>query len=165
MRVFCFWEICLTFHSMKQILIIVATIIITLGCNTQVKKTLVSDIADEKAILDVMAMQESAWSAGDLDTFMEGYWKSEDLVFVGRNGPQYGWQTTLDNYKKGYPDKSAMGKLQFEVVRMTRISDDAYSMIGMYTLIRAEDQPSGYFTLVWKKIKNKWLIVSDHTSG
>jgi len=150
---------------MKQILIIVATIIITLGCNTQVKKTLVSDIADEKAILDVMAMQESAWSAGDLDTFMEGYWKSEDLVFVGRNGPQYGWQTTLDNYKKGYPDKSAMGKLQFEVVRMTRISDDAYSMIGMYTLIRAEDQPSGYFTLVWKKIKNKWLIVSDHTSG
>lgn len=165
MRVFCFWEICLTFHSMKQILIIVATIIITLGCNTQVKKTLVSDIADEKAILDVMAMQESAWSAGDLDTFMEGYWKSEDLVFVGRNGPQYGWQTTLDNYKKGYPDKSAMGKLKFEVVRMTRISDDAYSMIGMYTLIRAEDQPSGYFTLVWKKIKNKWLIVSDHTSG
>jgi len=150
---------------MKQILIIVATIIITLGCNTQVKKTLVSDIADEKAILDVMAMQESAWSAGDLDTFMEGYWKSEDLVFVGRNGPQYGWQTTLDNYKKGYPDKSAMGKLKFEVVRMTRISDDAYSMIGMYTLIRAEDQPSGYFTLVWKKIKNKWLIVSDHTSG
>ena len=121
--------------------------------------------SDKQAILGVMTMQETAWSEGDLDAFMEGYWKSEYLVFVGKSGPQYGWQTTLDNYKKGYPDLSSMGKLQFEVLRLTQISGDAYSMIGKYTLIRAEDAPSGYFTLVWRKINGSWLIVSDHTSG
>ncbi len=155
----------------------IGVLLILSSCNTQLHQS-ISDVSgdqtttplsiradDEQAIRAVMAMQETAWSAGDLDAFMEGYWNSEDLVFVGRNGPQYGWQTTLENYKKGYPDLSAMGKLQFDILRIRPISQDAYSMIGKYTLIRADDEPSGYFTLIWRKIDGKWLIVSDHTSG
>lgn len=134
----------------------------TLSCST------VKQIPNEKAESDikaVMKMQELAWSDGDVYQFMEGYWKSENLSFVGRSGINKGWKTTLNNYIKGYPDKDAMGKLTFDILEMNRISADAYHMIGRYTLIRKSDKPTGLFTLIWKYIDGKWLIVSDHTSG
>ena len=110
-------------------------------------------------------MQEKAWSDGDVHQFMEGYWKSENLSFVGRTGINKGWQTTLDNYIKGYPTKDAMGKLTFDILEFNQVSNHAYHMIGRYTLVRKEDTPTGLFTLIWKFIDGKWLIVSDHTSG
>ncbi|MEM9547666.1 MAG: DUF4440 domain-containing protein [Bacteroidota bacterium] len=119
----------------------------------------------ETAIRSVMAMQEKAWSDGDVHQFMEGYWKSENLSFVGRSGINKGWQTTLDNYIKGYPTKDAMGTLTFDILEMNRISDDAYHMIGRFTLVRKEDKPTGLFTLIWRYIDGQWVIVSDHTSG
>ncbi|MGK0313920.1 MAG: hypothetical protein ACI86M_000130 [Saprospiraceae bacterium] len=133
-----------------------------LSCKT------VKQIPNDKAESDikaVMKMQERAWSDGDVHQFMEGYWKSENLSFVGKSGVNKGWQTTLNNYIKGYPSKDAMGALTFEVLEMNRISADAYHMIGRYTLIRKADKPTGLFTLIWKYIDGKWLIVSDHTSG
>ena len=133
-----------------------------LSCST------VKQIPNDKAESDiktVMKMQERAWSDGDVYQFMEGYWKSEDLSFVGKSGINKGWKTTLNNYIKGYPDKEAMGTLTFDVLEMNRISADAYHMIGRYTLIRKADEPTGLFTLIWKYIDGKWLIVSDHTSG
>jgi len=132
------------------------------SCNTV--KLIPNDVA-ESDIKAVMKMQEQAWSDGDLHQFMEGYWKSENLSFVGKSGINKGWQTTLDNYIKGYPSKDAMGTLTFEVLEMNRISADAYHMIGRYTLIRKLDKPTGLFTLIWKNIDGEWLIVSDHTSG
>lgn len=119
----------------------------------------------EAAIKTVMAMQEQAWSDGDIDKFMTGYWKSEELSFIGRSGPNYGWQTTLDNYKKGYPTKEKMGKLTFDILKLNRLAPDVYYMIGKYTLVRSDDTPTGYFSLVWKQINGEWKIVSDHTSG
>src|SRR5690606_40403736 len=62
----------------------------------------------KEAILDVMSQQEQDWNNGDIDAFMKGYWRSDSLMFVGKNGIKYGWQTTLENYKKSYPDKSTM---------------------------------------------------------
>ena len=135
---------------------------IVVSCNT------VKQIPNDKAESDikaVMKMQERAWSDGDVYQFMEGYWKSENLSFVGKSGINKGWQTTLNNYIKGYPSKDAMGTLTFDVLEMNRISANAYHMIGRYTLIRKADKPTGLFTLIWKYIDGKWLIVSDHTSG
>ena len=66
---------------------------------------------DELAIREVLEYQQNCWNEGDLDCFMEGYWKSDNLVFIGSKGLTYGWQKTLDNYKKSYPTKEAMGKL------------------------------------------------------
>ena len=117
----------------------------------------------EKEILAVMDMQEKAWSEGDIDAFMQGYWKSDSLMFVGKNGIKYGWQTTLDNYKTSYPDKAAMGKLEFEVLKL-EVNEDAANMLGKWSLIREEDNPNGYFTLYWKKIDGRWVITIDHTS-
>lgn len=125
-------------------------------------------IPNKKAEADiqaVMKMQERAWSDGDVYQFMEGYWKSENLSFVGRSGINKGWKTTLNNYIKGYPDNDAMGTLTFDILEMNRIAPDAYHMIGRYTLVRKIDKPTGLFTLIWKHIDGKWLIVSDHTSG
>jgi len=132
------------------------------GCSTTKK---ISDVDAEASIHKVMQMQEEAWSDGDIRQFMEGYWKSENLTFVGKSGVNRGWKTTMDNYFRGYPNKTTMGTLSFEVIEMNRLSDKAYHMIGRYTLEREADKPTGLFTLIWRHIDGKWLIVSDHTSG
>ena len=110
-----------------------------------------------------MAAQEEAWSNGNIKKFMEGYWQSDSLKFVGKNGIKYGWQTTLDNYKKSYPDKAAMGKLEFEVLQLEVNGSSAF-MLGKWSLIRESDNPNGYFDLYWKKINGNWVITIDHTS-
>ena len=118
---------------------------------------------DSALILGVMAAQEEAWSNGNIKKFMEGYWQSDSLKFVGKNGIKYGWQTTLDNYKKSYPDKAAMGKLEFEVLQLEVNGSSAF-MLGKWSLIRESDNPNGYFDLYWKKINGNWVITIDHTS-
>jgi hypothetical protein len=123
-----------------------------------------SDKKNEKeAILNVMKIQEEAWSNGNIDAFMTGYWQSDSLMFIGKDGIKYGWTTTLENYKKSYPDKTAMGKLEFEIIKLEINKNNAY-MLGKWSLIRAKDNPNGYFTLYWKKINDKWVITIDHTS-
>lgn len=120
---------------------------------------------DIQEILAALKMQETAWNEGDLDKFMEVYWKSDSLIFVGgSSGVKYGWQTTLDNYKKNYPNKDAMGKLIFNIIQTQKLSADVVWLLGAWKLERKEDTPQGHFTLVWKKINGKWLIVSDHSS-
>jgi ketosteroid isomerase-like protein len=139
---------------MKNLLIILITIV-TISCS--------NTTSENAAIMKVMNAQEQAWSDGNVDEFMKGYWQSDSLMFVGKNGIKYGWQTTLDNYKKSYPDKAAMGKLEFEVIKLEVNGESAF-MLGKWSLIRAEDNPNGYFDLYWKKINNNWVITIDHTS-
>jgi len=118
---------------------------------------------DEKTILAVFDKQLVAWNNADLDAFMEGYWKSDSLRFIGKTGITYGWQNTLNNYKKGYADKAAMGKLKFDILRMERISSN-YRYRVKWQLTRTIGDVGGHFTLLFRKIKNKWLIIQDHSS-
>ena len=120
---------------------------------------------DDNRIRQVMQMQEKAWNAGNIDQFMEGYWKSEQLVFVGASGITYGWEATKEGYKKRYPDIKAMGKLTFDIISISKIDDSTAILLGGFELQRIEDDLSGYFTLVWKSIDNEWLIISDHTTA
>lgn len=121
--------------------------------------------ADEKSILKLLQKQEADWNAGDVNAFMEGYWKSDSLAFIGAKGPTYGWQNTLDNYKIRYPDRAAMGTLKFTILRLNALDRNAYFVIGKWHLTRPEKGDiGGHYTLVFRKIKGKWLIVSDHTS-
>lgn len=120
--------------------------------------------AEENAIRQVMHNQQEAWNRADIETFMEGYWKSDSLKFIGRNGITYGWQTTLVNYKKSYPTPDAMGKLTFTILTLDILSETSAFMIGRWHLKRASDEPGGHFTLLWRKINGKWVIVADHTS-
>lgn len=120
---------------------------------------------DEKAILQLLQKQEDDWNAGDVNAFMEGYWKSDSLAFIGAKGPMYGWKNTLDNYKVRYPDRAAMGTLKFTILRLNALDKNAYFVIGKWHLTRPEKGDiGGHYTLVFRKIGGKWLIVSDHTS-
>lgn len=115
-------------------------------------------------IREIMAAQESAWNQGDLEAFMEGYWKSDSLRFIGSRGLTYGWQQTLDNYKKGYPDLDAMGKLTFTILSVEQLSRRSAFVVGKWHLARKAGDLSGHYTLLWRKIKGKWVIVADHSS-
>ncbi len=118
----------------------------------------------EKAILTVMYAQEIAWNKGDLPGFMEGYWHSDSLTFIGSRGLTRGWQTTLDNYKKSYPDVAAMGKLTFTILKVEQLDRKNAFVIGKWHLKRVKDELSGHYTLLWKKVGGKWVIVADHSS-
>ncbi len=117
-----------------------------------------------EAIENSLAAQQISWNKGDVDAFMQFYWKSDSLLFVGKSGATYGWQNTLDNYKKSYPDKAAMGSLSFTLLKIEKLSNKCYSVVGKWHLSRLKDEIGGHFTLLWKKIEGKWLIVQDHSS-
>ncbi len=120
----------------------------------------------EKAhVLALLDKQSEAWNKGKLDKFMETYWKSEKLVFVGSQGPTYGWQATYNRYKKSYPDKAAMGHLTFKILDINKIDKKTFFIVGRFELTREMGNSAGHFTLVIQKIDGQWVIVSDHSSG
>ena len=45
---------------------------------------------DSLSIVSILHAQEKAWNSFDIDAFMDGYWRSPDLVFCGAKGPVYG---------------------------------------------------------------------------
>jgi len=119
---------------------------------------------DVQEILGVMENQTSSWNKGDLDHFMIGYWNNDSLMFIGSNGITYGYKQALQHYKDTYGDNSKMGKLNFELVRLKKISGDYYFMTGKWFLTRSAGDIGGVFTLLFRKIQGHWLIVVDHSS-
>ena len=119
---------------------------------------------DEQEIRAVMQTQTTAWNSGNIDAFMKTYWKSDSLLFVGSKGPTYGWQSTLDGYKKRYPDTVTMGQLNFELIELKPLSPGYYFVLGKWHLQRSVGDIGGYFTLLFRKINNQWVIIADHTS-
>ena len=120
--------------------------------------------SQEKEILKVLHTQQEAWNKGNLETFMSGYWKNDALLFVGSSGPTYGWQKTLDNYKKTYPNKEKMGFLEFSDISVKPLGKDYAFVFGKWKLIRENDSPNGVYTLIFQKFKDGWKIISDHSS-
>lgn len=123
-----------------------------------------SQSKDEKTIIAGLEEQRLAWNRGDLNSFMDMYWKSDSLMFIGKAGITYGWQNTLDNYKKGYPDTAAMGKLKFDILEVKRLSVIYFHVVGKWHLTRSIGDVGGHFNLIIKKVKDKWVIVADHSS-
>ena len=124
----------------------------------------VLSFSQEKEILKVMTDQQTAWSNGDIDGYMKGYWKNDSLLFIGSKGPTYGWQKTLDNYKKSYPNKEKMGTLEFTDIQVKMLGEKYAYVFGKWKLIRANDSPNGIYTLIFEKFKDGWKIISDHTN-
>lgn len=119
---------------------------------------------DKKLILTVLENQRIAWNRGDILEYMQGYLKSDSLLFVGKSGPNYGWENTLSNYQKSYPDKQAMGFLSFRIREVKLFSPNHAFVLGAWHLKRDKDEPQGYFTLILTKIKGQWKIMADHSS-
>jgi|TARA_Y100000385_G_scaffold89510_1_gene92076 hypothetical protein len=122
-------------------------------------------VKDSLSIMKVMNLQQDAWNKGDIDSFMQGYLKSDELVFSGKSGPVYGWENTKKRYYSSYPNTKIMGKLNFTIKKIRSLSSNSAYLIGEYYLKRSGEDSNGHFTLLWKKIDSNWLIVSDHTSA
>ena len=106
-------------------------------------------------ILKLLEDQRQGWNSGDIHEYMQGYLQSDSLLFVGNSDPKYGWKNTLDNYKKSYPDKVAMGFLTFDIKEVRLISRDHAFVFGAWHLKREKDDPQGFFTLLLKKVKGE----------
>ena len=119
---------------------------------------------DEAAVRNLLARQNAAWNRGDVDAFMVGYWENDSLMFIGKSGVTYGYKNTLANYKKNYPDTTVMGKLTFTLIQVKELSPEYFHVTGKYYLTRSIGDASGHFTLMFRKINGKWVIISDHSS-
>ena len=118
-----------------------------------------------QAIVQVLTIQTAAWNRGDIPGLMQGYWQSDSLVFVGRKGPTYGWNATLANYQKNYPNAAAMGQLDFSGLRVSLLGPGVAQVVGHWHLARpTAGDVQGYFLLVLRQIDDKWLVVADHTN-
>jgi uncharacterized protein (TIGR02246 family) len=121
--------------------------------------------ADRQAIGSVLSAQQTAWNRGDVDSFLAGYWHSPELTFSGSSGVARGWDGVLARYKKNYPDRAAMGELDFSELEFRFLGPEAALVLGRWHLKREKDEVGGVFTLVWQRFPDGWKIIHDHTSA
>jgi uncharacterized protein (TIGR02246 family) len=119
---------------------------------------------DEKKVLNVLDEQVAGWNSGNIDAFMKGYWNNDSVMYVGKNGITYGYNTVLKKYKQTFPDTVSMGKLSFNILHVKPLSPEYFFVTGKYILKRTKGDAQGHFTLVFRKIDDQWLIISDHSS-
>ncbi|MGB8192784.1 MAG: nuclear transport factor 2 family protein [Chitinophagaceae bacterium] len=119
---------------------------------------------DKEQILAILQRQTQDWNRGNIDAFMVGYWNNDSLMFIGQSGVTYGYNKTLANYKKNYSDTAQMGKLSFDILQVKKISPDACFVVGKWFLKRSVGDIGGHYTLLFRKIKGKWVIAADHSS-
>jgi len=120
---------------------------------------------DRVAITKILDAQQNNWNEGNVDAFLEGYWHSPDLTFSGTGGIARGWDAVLARYKKNYPDRAAMGRLDFYDLEFRFLGPDAALVLGHWHLARAQGDIGGIFSLVWQRFPEGWRIVHDHTSA
>ncbi len=111
----------------------------------------------------LMKEQENDWNNFNIDGFMKHYWNNDSLKFIGSKGITYGWKQTLANYKKNYSDKEKMGKLFFTNHLIEVIDTNNAMVCGNWKIKRKDSEIGGNYTLLWKKVNGKWVIVVDHT--
>ena len=90
----------------------------------------------DAALRALLVSQAADWNRGDIDAFMRGYWNSPETTFAGTSGISRGWQTVLDHYHKNYPDRAAMGHLDFGEIEITPLGNDAALILGRWHLTR-----------------------------
>jgi beta-aspartyl-peptidase (threonine type) len=117
--------------------------------------------ADIRAVLDA---QLRAWNAGDIDGFMQHYWQSDELTFSAGGQTTRSWQKTLQRYKERYPTRAAMGETTFKNLEITPLGAEAAMVLGEWQLRRAGETIGGNFTLVFRRVDGRWVIIHDHTS-
>ncbi len=124
-----------------------------------------ADTAIQSAVRAVLDQQVKDWNAGDIEKFMRGYDRSDKTRFASGGNITLGWQSVLERYQRTYADKAAMGQLTFSDLDITVASEDTALAFGRWHLKREKDEPSGLFTLLFRKTADGWKIVHDHTSA
>ena len=130
-----------------------------------IQQTEIDESAIKDQVISVIKKSEQDWNEGSIESFMGSYLRSDSLRFASGGNVNYGWQPVLERYNQRYQDKAAMGHLTFSELAVTVISIDAVLVFGRYTLERENDEPTGLFTLLFRKTEEGWRIVHDHTSS
>ena len=120
--------------------------------------------SDRAAITNILETQQRNWNTGNVDAFLEGYWHSPELTFSGTGGIARGWNGVQARYQKHYPDRAAMGLLDFSALEFHFLGKDAALVLGQWHLARAQGDIGGVFSLVWQRFPEGWRIIHDHTS-
>jgi len=118
----------------------------------------------EREILSILDRQTEAWNRGDLEGFMNGYWESDSLMYIGKSGVTYGYAATLQRYRQNYGDTARMGKLTFRILHAKRLSARNIQVVGQWSLKRSAGDVGGHYTLLFRRMAGRWVIVSDHSS-
>jgi beta-aspartyl-peptidase (threonine type) len=149
---------------MRKFVFVIVMFVVAVSAASQTQST---SAEDEAAIRAVLNAQVAAWNKGDLDEYMKGYWNSPDLIFISGGTENRGYEAALDRYKKSY--KSAgreMGKLDFSELRTTILGPDSAYATGKFHLKMSNGkEPTGRFTLIWRKFPDGWKIIHDHSCG
>lgn len=146
---------------------IICFALIFCACNDPIpakEKTELSSTQKHEIIDSLMLAQQNAWNTGSLEAYMQTYEQSDSLIFIGSRGLNYGWKTTLSNYQKSYPDKNAMGTLEFKNLEFKDLGNDYSFVIGRWHLYRSADTLSGSYSLLWQWNKGSARIIADHSS-
>jgi ketosteroid isomerase-like protein len=145
--------------------IAVVTLALTLACAAAPHPPIFA-ASDRSAIESVLAAQVAAWNRGDLTAYMDGYARTDELVFTSGGNIRRGWQTAFDHYQRRYAkDPAAMGKLVFEILSIDAIGADGAVVLGTWTLHDSPSDGSGVFSVVLQRRPEGWRIVHDHTSS
>ncbi|HEY2460957.1 MAG TPA: nuclear transport factor 2 family protein [Candidatus Acidoferrum sp.] len=121
--------------------------------------------SDRAAITKVLNAQQAAWNRGEVDEFLKGYWHSPELTFSGSGGVSRGWDGVHQHYKAAYPDRAAMGQLNFSELEFRFLGPNSALVLGRWHLAREKGDVGGVFSLVWEKFPEGWRIIHDHTSA
>ena len=120
--------------------------------------------SDREAIRAVLSAQDAAWNRGDVEAFLVGYWHSPELTFSGSSGVSRGWDGVLARYKKSYPDRASMGRLETSELEFRSLGSNAALVLGKWHLTREKGDIGGVFSLVFERFPEGWKIIHDHTS-
>ncbi|MGD8540482.1 MAG: DUF4440 domain-containing protein [Candidatus Aminicenantes bacterium] len=143
---------------MKHLLICILVLI-------TVNATGLSELPDyTEEILDVLAKQKAAWNEGDIEGFMNYYWRSEDFTFQSGNNRILGWDALLDRYKKNYSGENR-GILDFKDLVVKALSENTALVLGRWEVKRKDEVLGGLFTLILQRKPEGWRIIHDHTSS
>lgn len=146
--------------ELKSSVFLLITLFMAAGCESESE----SKASAEPVILELLKQQQNAWNHGDIDSFMEVYAQTEELSFVTSGGLLKGYEALRSRYHDSYPNKDRMGKLNFDILEYRQLDDMHAVVIGQWVLVREDDMPQGYFTLLWERKADGWKIIYDHTS-
>ena len=120
---------------------------------------------DEQSVKGLLLQQQADWNRGDVTAFMQGYWNSPQLTFAASTNFTRGWKPVLERYQRSYPDKAAMGHLDFSDLEIRPLGSDAALVLGRWHITKDSGASGGIFTLVLQHFPEGWRIVHDHTNA